>query len=624
MRRILLALLLALGACAEGDVAGPGETPVPKDTTPSLPPSESLIYKYALHTMQSTTSASVIANFDSAIAAVALAYQREGRFYGSVISIDAYNRARSKAGWAAFLYSEGLLVGHFVGDRPMTNHPFVAALEDGEVIDLIYTNGIKTSTDVAAAALAELQALVSEMGLPYTVRLILNYNPSSSYVNSANMCLYTNLEIGDAESVSKCPGVPNDILEATRQAANLYGVPGISIEPISARLADFIRSERAKGIKVVLAGHSQGALIDAQALRTFNKYDPCVASLALGAPNGRVSFGLWGSDPGLVVKDVHSSDVITALGLNDFTTIETSLSRAAWTEKQKYFQLAVSYASTLIWMQDVKLHSFLESYMATTESREWIKSRLLEIFTRMNKYPNCTGAVGDRLYAVSGHNGFFGAEGPSDLWIVPPYATAKDTLVGRIRTRSGYEPVATDVVQETDSTLLVTSEDELYRVAMKSALADSVVRFTGFNVTNALASDNAGTFYTADTNGSVVSFVLYPTPQSVWGITLPNGYVSSGDIVVSADKKALYIVINNDGPDFMGKIDLATKSLSVCQDPIGFAHVWGLKFAKDALLYGVTADDSNSSLIKFDPANCTGTLVRRISFEAFGAGRTTR
>ena len=89
------------------------------------------------------------------------------------------------------------------------------------------------------------------------------------------------------------------------------------------------------------------------------------------------------------------------------------------------------------------------------ESVSWFDAKVLLV----TQAPAGTG----RIYASSGQIAF-GASGPSDLWIVPPYAAGKDTLVARIKTAAGQQPVITDLARAPNGQLWAMSFDDLYRL----------------------------------------------------------------------------------------------------------------------------------------------------------------
>lgn len=269
-------------------------------------------------------------------------------------------------------------------------------------ITIFYVNGIYNSRDAAEVSRQELAKVVSEAGLDESVNVYGFYNASSLYSkDTKHKCLMLALERESYKALRACGWVlGGDVIEAKRQIATLINdLPPQNKE--SGSLFARIKLERTLGRKVLLVGHSQGALIVSEAMRLYERRDRCIGAIALASPVGDATFGspfYSGTTQGFVVAGERAKDIILALGLNDFERLATDVSQASDKIVEGFSNpnLTVAYASVASLFEDIHLHLFLESYVAGKESRQKLVSLLQNGVTRLQN-TSCDIIQGEEL-----------------------------------------------------------------------------------------------------------------------------------------------------------------------------------------------------------------------------------
>ncbi len=223
-----------------------------------------------------------------------------------------------------------------------------------------------------------------------------------------------------------------------------------------------------------------------------------------------------------------------------------------------------------------------------------------------------------RVFAASGQQA---NQPPSDLYVVEVSPTGKDSLIGRIRTSDGTEPVITDIAASPAGHLWAISFTTLYRLDRETGTLAQVGSL-GVSGANALAFDNGGDLFAATDAGSLFRVDTLTGEATEVG-ALGGGFGSSGDLAFSLDGTLLGTVRDAAGTNFLVLVDRATGEATPVSPgvPIGFDNVFGLAFVGESL-FGLTTDTGSAGgqLIALDISNGTGSLVRNLAFDAFGAG----
>lgn len=207
------------------------------------------------------------------------------------------------------------------------------------------------------------------------------------------------------------------------------------------------------------------------------------------------------------------------------------------------------------------------------------------------------------------------AESRNYLYAISPSAAGTDVLIGPIQTSGGARPDVTDIAfDENTGVLWGISFTQLYRIDPLTARATPVGSGLGVGGANALAVDSRGRLFSATTDGS---FLTVDTESGRARAVGPygSGYRSSGDLAFRPDG-VLFGAVSSSArqSDVLIRVNPLTGAATEVGD-IGYSDVYGLFFVENSLC-GVTA---NSELILIDTARGRGTLIRRLSFSAWGA-----
>ena len=230
----------------------------------------------------------------------------------------------------------------------------------------------------------------------------------------------------------------------------------------------------------------------------------------------------------------------------------------------------------------------------------------------------CSTTSAARIFAASGQG--LGSP-PSDLYLVQASATGTDSLIGRVRTSGGFQPVMTDLALAPDGSLWGISFSKLYRLDKTTATATEVGNLT-VPTANALAFDSNGNLFGA-TNfiGSLLQINTITGTASIIG-PFGSGLISLGDLAFAPDGQLFAAVKTLAGVGILVTVDPSTGEATPVNPgtPIGF-EPWGLAFVGSEL-FGLTTDLTNGTgeLIKIDTNVGIGSLVRDLLFDAFGAG----
>jgi pimeloyl-ACP methyl ester carboxylesterase len=230
-----------------------------------------------------------------------------------------------------------------------------------------------------------------------------------------------------------------------------------------------------------------------------------------------------------------------------------------------------------------------------------------------------------RIYASSGRLGLL-ASGPSDLWIVPPYALSSDSLVARLRTTSGEMPVITDLARAANGQYWAMSFDDLYRLDTSSGILTYAGTLpSALSDANSMSFDAVGNMYVATING-IVARINLSAMQPDWIGSYGNSFIASGDLAFSADGRLFAAARDSKGDDYLVTVDLTSGTATPVSDrPVGWGNVWGLTFV-DGVLYGLTSSTGSKpgTLLQIDHASGEGSWIRNLAFDAFGAASRVR
>jgi hypothetical protein len=226
-----------------------------------------------------------------------------------------------------------------------------------------------------------------------------------------------------------------------------------------------------------------------------------------------------------------------------------------------------------------------------------------------------------RIFAESGTVFLGGGVAPSDLYGVIPSPRGRDVLIGRLQTTSGSQPVVTDHALAPDGALWAVSFNRLYRVDTLTAVLTDVGSL-GFNDVNALAAAPSGTLYGATVSGNLLLINPANGGASLIG-SFGSGLHSAGDLAFAPDGTLYTSVETSQGAAQLATVSPSTGQATVVNPDatLGFREVWGLAFV-GSQLFGLTTDlgVGTGLLITIDTASGTGTIVRSLEFDAFGAG----
>lgn len=173
----------------------------------------------------------------------------------------------------------------------------------------------------------------------------------------------------------------NDFVEAA--TARLQLILHIApTNPDVPRIAERIKTDRAQGEHVILVGHSEGTVLIAQAVRSLPSLEghpiqiakSCVASLSLGTPADRASFGL--DDPynsGFIVE----GDIIGLSMPTGWDVIHTNGSHQLEDQLSTHPDEDVR-AAYKMWFS-AELHSIDNSYLADPIGRAEVSRRLVSL-----------------------------------------------------------------------------------------------------------------------------------------------------------------------------------------------------------------------------------------------------
>lgn len=155
-----------------------------------------------------------------------------------------------------------------------------------------------------------------------------------------------------------------------------------STNPDVPLIADRIRADRARGENVIMVGHSEGTLLIAQAVRALPALDghpvqvanSCVASLSLGTPADRNTFGLDREyNTGFIVE----GDVILVTGPTGWDIIHTPLMDRMQAILNEHPD---SVAKLLYGIRlGPRMHSIDKSYLGDSVARAEVLSRLTSL-----------------------------------------------------------------------------------------------------------------------------------------------------------------------------------------------------------------------------------------------------
>ena len=233
-----------------------------------------------------------------------------------------------------------------------------------------------------------------------------------------------------------------------------------------------------------------------------------------------------------------------------------------------------------------------------------------------------------------------GMAATSILYLVDPIGGGLDSSIGTIKTVSGAQPTITDIallprkfISNGDCCLLFgISFDALYVIDILTAVATPVGPSLGTTGVNALTFDGDANLFAASTSGLLVKIDPVSGAASHVGL-LGSNFVSSGDLQFFGFFGLERLFATARGSlvnDVLVTVNPQTGSASPVgtNTDLGFQFVFGLAFAStvgspgglplsfvNRELFGLTAD---GKLIRIDPRNGTASLVRNLSFTAFG------
>jgi hypothetical protein len=550
-------------------------------------------------------------------------------------NVDDESFGRAEKALGGKMFGSGGSVEHDASYRIQTNS------SSGWKISVAYVPGVLSTAAEAGVAREELRALLAESGLDAEVEVFHLPNASTWHNPDRNKrCLMAAFIRQSAAHFLSCQtsALFGDFSQASSQIASILREMPKEAEEDALNLRRFFEREFKAKRCVIAVGHSQGTLMIQEAIRGQEYDSRCFGVISVGGPLGQATW-LPVQNPelaGVLHAGAKSQDIVAFLWYNDFSRVSTNLSNAAdelitlWETKYVY----TTAAKLLIYKriaEDLKLHYMVSGYLAGDRTREWLGAELDKQARRLLTCTECFGPPptpppARRIYASSGIG--TGAYGTSDLWIVTPHREGTDTLVGRIRTPSGYQPSITDLAEAPDGLLWAVSMgseygyDALYTIDTGTVITEARGVFTGISGVNALAFDQGGILYAA--GGRRIMAIENPAsdPKVLWTKEFGGSYVSSGDIAFSPDGTPYAVVKDFGGRDLLARLDLtAERNVVVSAHTIGKQDVWGLVFRGETL-FALTAHNlGKGELITIDPLTGTHEVVRMLSFSAFGAAR---
>lgn len=224
------------------------------------------------------------------------------------------------------------------------------------------------------------------------------------------------------------------------------------------------------------------------------------------------------------------------------------------------------------------------------------------------------------FFYVSSGQGF--SSGPSSLYVVNRDRNGKDHLVGELQTPTGLRPPVTDLARRSAGALFGVSYDALYQVDPLAPRLDSG-RSLSFGAANAAAFNDTDDLYVG-TSGGALYRVSPSTGVGTLVLTLPDGLGFHGDLAFESRDVFVATAFRSPSPDsILIRGNVATRTAAVVgTGVIGFENVWGLALRGETL-YGVSANPSTGRgvLLSIDRVNARGTLIRNLTFSAFGGTR---
>lgn len=210
---------------------------------------------------------------------------------------------------------------------------------------------------------------------------------------------------------------------------------------------------------------------------------------------------------------------------------------------------------------------------------------------------------------------------PSDLYLVEVIENGSDSLLGRLRTSDGFEPVMTDIAFSSEAGLWGVSFENLYRIDTVSTIVEEVGSMEAGDV-NALAFDSSGKLYAANVDGFLFRIDTLTARSDTVG-NFGSDLVPAGDIAFSPSGELFAAAVSALEVSFLVSVDTANGEASFLGFgvPLGFNNVWGLSFVGEEL-FGFTTDinEGIGKLIKININEGTGEFIRNLNFNAFGAG----
>jgi hypothetical protein len=207
------------------------------------------------------------------------------------------------------------------------------------------------------------------------------------------------------------------------------------------------------------------------------------------------------------------------------------------------------------------------------------------------------------------------AESSNHLYAVEPSTYGRDVHIGAIKTAEGSSPQITDIAwDQTTKSLYALSFETLYQIDPETCRADPIGTRLGIDDVNALAFDTFGNLYSATVAGQLVMIDTSSGQASIVG-SLGSDYEASGDLAFGPDG-SLFGTVKAPGrtTNLLIRVNPSTGKATEIGDT-AYRDVFGLFFVGNHL-YGVTAENL---LISLDTKTGSGTLVRQLSFSAWGA-----
>lgn len=194
-------------------------------------------------------------------------------------------------------------------------------------------------------------------------------------------------------------------------------------------------------------------------------------------------------------------------------------------------------------------------------------------------------------------------------------AAGSDVALGQLRFAGGTPRSVTDLARCPDGTLYAVDSFSLYTLDRSAVL--TLVGATGLEgvegETVALACDAAGALWAG------AAFSLHRLSRETGKATLVGATGApafSGDLAFAPDGRLYGTVMTSDVGDALAVFDTTSGAGAVIGDT-GFSPVYGLAFA-GGRLFGLTGG-RQGQLLDLDPVTGKGTVLRPLSFSAYGA-----